>query len=114
MIQMRALVAFDRNGRHVKAGDLFSAFPIEAASLRYNRKADFCSSQQAPPSQSLRTRALSTPPPGRSSEEAPRASSQEETGSGSPEPQTTEVSRSRRAPGSQQYKDRAMRASNKE
>lgn len=41
MIQMRALVAFDRNGKHLKVGDQFSAYPIEAASLRYQRQAEF-------------------------------------------------------------------------
>jgi hypothetical protein len=48
MIQMRALVAFDRNGKHVKAGDLLHVFPIEAASLRYLKRADYAPHAKPP------------------------------------------------------------------
>ena len=56
MISMRALVAMDRNGKHVEAGDSFLCYPIEAASLNYNRKAEFMTPNKtdAPASRSMR------------------------------------------------------------
>ncbi len=66
MYQMRALVAFDRNGKHVKVGDLFTAFPIEAASRKYQRQADFVSGAMpaAPSPPGYGTRAMTAARPG--------------------------------------------------
>lgn len=110
MIQMRADVAFDRNGKHLKVGDTFTAFPIEAASLRYQRKASFVSGAR-PAAQSYPTRHMTAQTPGAGSpQEAPRDASsapqQAEAGS----QQTTDGSRSRRSR-NQSYGTRQIRTS---
>jgi hypothetical protein len=114
MIHMRALVAFDRNGKHVKVGDLFTAFPIEAASLRYTRKAEFFSGARPSP-QSYATRHMTAQTPGAvSPPEAPREASTAPTQTAETEStQTTDGSRSqsRRAARSQSLSNRQMNTS---
>lgn len=52
---MRATVAFDRkNGDKVQAGDVISVSPLEAAALRYQKKASFISSADAQAASSKR------------------------------------------------------------
>ena len=40
-IRMRAKVAFTHEGEALRAGQTFSASPVQAAALRYQHKADF-------------------------------------------------------------------------
>lgn len=110
MIQMRAVVAFDRNGKHLQVGDLFSAYPIEAASLRYMKKAEFVSGARPAPSQSYGTRHMTARTPGAGSPpEAPRAATTAPTQRADAESaQTTDGSRSRRSARSQQLANRQM------
>jgi hypothetical protein len=116
MITMRALVAFDRNGKHVQVGDLFTAYPIEAASLRYKRKAAFSSGSMpaAPSPPSYGTRAMTAARPGepppletpRDASTAPAQTAEAETTN------TTDAGRSGRRSGrGQSYGTRNMGAS---
>lgn len=109
MIQMRAVVAFDRNGKHLKVGDLFTAFPIEAASLRYNKKAEFVSGARPAP-QSYATRHMTARTPGAGSPpEAPRDASTAPTQRAETEgTQNADGSRGRRAARSQVLNNRQM------
>jgi hypothetical protein len=113
MIHMRAVVAFDRNGKHLKVGDTFHAYPLEAASLRYNKKAVF--DQQGPrpspasPTYGTRSMTAATPgtvpppePPQKESSAVPSQTSEAES------TQTTDGGRRRSGRGSQQYGNRAM------
>lgn len=113
MYQMRALVAFDRNGKHVQVGDLFTAYPIEAASLRYRRHAEFFSGSMppAPSPPSYGTRAMTAARPGepppletpRDASTAPAQTAEAET------THTTDAGRSGRRGGrSQGYGNRQM------
>lgn len=116
MYQMRALVAFDRNGKHVQVGDLFDAFPIEAASLRYKRQAEFFSGAKpaAPSPPSYGTRAMTAARPGeappletpRDASTAPAQTAEAET------THTTDAGRSRSRSGrSPSYGTRQLGAS---
>lgn len=110
MIQMRAVVAFERQGKHLKVGDLFFAFPLEAASLRYNRKAEFCTGDPATrqPAQTYGTRHMQAAPPGR--EEPPRTTTSaapEQTADAEPQ-SPAEGRRGRRG---QDYRTRHLRSS---
>lgn len=115
MIQMRALVAFDRNGKHVKVGDLFTAFPIEAAALRHQRRAEFVTQSARPaPAPSYQTRHMTAQQPGAGSpQETPRDASSAQVQAASSQPaQTTDGSRaSRRAARSQAISNRQMTTS---
>src|SRR3954447_14385702 len=112
MIQMRAVVAFDRNGKHLKVGDTFNAYPLEAASLRYNKKAVFDQGPRvtpASPTYGTRSMTAATPgsapppaPPPRESSVAPSQTSEAES------TRTTDGGSRRRASRSQQYGDRSM------
>jgi len=111
MIQMRALVAFDRNGKHVKVGDTVMAFPIEAASLRYKQKAEFVTpGARSAPAQSYQTRHMAASTPGAGSpQETPRdASSAPVQTTDTESTQTTDGSRGRRAARSQGLSNRQM------
>ena len=113
MIQMRALVAFDRNGKHVKVGDLFTAYPIEAASLRYLKRAEFSSAAKpAPAAPTYETRSMTAAVPTSGSPEggAERAAAEPTQTADGESAQTTDGSRTRRS-GSRQYANRSMRAS---
>ena len=41
MVQMRALVDLHHDGHAVAAGETFQAAPIQAAALKYQRRADY-------------------------------------------------------------------------
>ena len=118
MIQMRALVAFDRNGKHVQVDDLFTAFPIEAASLRYQQKAVFDLSARpvAPSPPSYGTRAMTAARPGEPPPlETPRDASTAPAQTADAEAtQTTEGGRGRGGRGRGSYGTRQLGASNKE
>ncbi len=121
MIQMRALVAFDRNGKHVQVGEAFTAFPIEAASLRYQRKAEFTLSAKpaasSPPSYGTRAMTAARPgeaPPLETPRDASTAPAQTAEGEAT---QTTEGGRGGRGGrgrGGQSYGTRQLGASTKE
>jgi hypothetical protein len=112
MITMRAMVAFDRNGKHLQVGDTFAAYPIEAASLRYQKKAEF-TRQGAP--QSYPTRHMTAQTPGTAPPpEAPREASQAPSQTSEAEStQTTDASsgRTRRAARGEGYSTRQIRTS---
>ena len=61
LITMVALVAFDRNGKNLKAGDEFQVLPIEAASLKFNKKASFTTVKPSK-TQVLGTRTMTAAP----------------------------------------------------
>jgi hypothetical protein len=112
MIPMVALVAFDRNGKHLKVGDPFNAYPIEAASLRYQKKADFVRPGAAV-NQGYGTRHMTARTPGTPAPppEAPREASSAPSQTAEAEStQTTDASgsRSRRGARSQGYQDRQL------
>jgi hypothetical protein len=116
MIPMVAMVAFDRDGKRLQAGDTFNAYPIEAASLRYKKKADFAS-RRAAPSQSYQTRHMTAAQPGSGSpRETPREASQDpaQTAEGEASNTTDAGARSRRGGRGQNYGTRQMRVSEKE
>ncbi len=87
---MVALVAFDRNGKHLQIGDEFKAYPIEAASLSHSKKAQFMTARSLPSQQlskrSLTARPLSQqqppPPPGGEQQQALTETQQAEGGAG--------------------------------
>lgn len=111
MIPMVAEVAFDRNGTKLQKGDRFDAYPIEAASLKFNRKASFMTdARPAPSRQGYATRHMTAQTPGSAPPpEAPREASTAPEKTSEAEPtQTTDGSRTRRAARSQGISNRAL------
>ena len=48
MIPMQATVAFDHKGKRVQEGEPIEVTPLEAAALRFNRKARFLKASELP------------------------------------------------------------------